>query len=308
MKTDTAEMFSQDFADCILSPADIVSRAYRITRKDWKVLALVSAIPAFVYIFSYSMVGWLAVHSGIGVSNIVALLVIDLFVAVGSGIALRVIQFALVSLLLGQYPSLQIALTESGKKIWLIFWISLPSGLVDVAVFILCALSVWLMVPGLAGGKNTIVAGVGAIIYCGLVLITVPFNCLMLLNLFFICILIAERLSVRKCFIRFINFCASADALGYMACFFSLFAIVSFSVDMCTALLTTVNLSGMLPPGVTKEISKTVELLLNCALSMPFNAFLTGAAAAGCAGLYSQLTMKLEGADLVTSLDLLKHS
>ncbi len=308
MKTDIAEMFSHDFADFILSPADLVGRAFRLTRKDWKTLVRVSAVPAFVYVFSYSMVGWLTSHSSIGVPNIVALLVFDFFVAVGSGFALRVIQFALVSLLLGQYSGLEIALIESRKKIWFLFWISLPAMLIDVAIFVAVALSLWLMVPGYAGGKNTIVAGVGAILYFGLILMSVPLSCLILLNLFFIVILIAERLSVRECFIRFRNLCANTNALGYMACFFSLFALVSFALDMCTTLATAMNLSGTLPSGVTKEILKIAELLLRCAILMPFSAFLTGAAAAGCVGLYKQLTMKLEGADLIKKLDMAKHS
>jgi hypothetical protein len=140
-----------------------------------------------------------------------------------------------------------------------------------------------------------------------LIFISVPLTCLSLLNLFFIVILIEERLSVQDGFVRFTRLCANANVMGYMAGFFALFALVSLMLELCTLLSSAINFSNSLPSGALKELFRDAESLLRCVISMPVYAFVTGAGAAGCAGLYTQLIMKLEGADLVKNLAQVKQ-
>jgi hypothetical protein len=183
-----------------VTAADVVGRAFRITRLNWWPLIRLFAVPSFLYSLAGSCVSWLGKHTELGVGIFIVGAAVDVILLVVSRCWVYELTYALLLVICGHIGGIDLARREAAKKRALILLLISPIVMADVGILVIFAVSEW--ISGLPGIDHKSHVLQSSIVMGGAILVSMPLECLALLLALFVAILVAERLKMLECCVR----------------------------------------------------------------------------------------------------------
>jgi hypothetical protein len=290
-----------------ITPADLVGRAFRITRLNWRVLIRLFIVPSFLYGLSDFCADWIGEHTSVGPKMMVATGLFSLVLLFVSRCWIYERTYGLLLVLNGDKDDFDSALKEATAKRPMILFLILPILLADIGLLILTAVAAWLTqasdIGRSASSRHDLLGG---LLYGFQILVGFPLECLSLLCVLFFATLIAEKLTLLGCCKR--SAWLLWQGAGYVSIYFVLFTILYYALSLPIGVLACLYPLAEALSGSVKEFATASAMLLECCLMAPLDAFVFAATAVGSAALYGQLTMRLEFRDVLHRLSLIKSA
>ncbi|MCC7529986.1 MAG: hypothetical protein IT342_15790 [Candidatus Melainabacteria bacterium] len=289
-----------ELPDRPLTSADVVGRAVRITRLNWLQLTLFFVGPILVYELSTTCIWWNPARYGSNVPASVSFWIVALGI-VFNGLSiweLAIRRLALVLFLFGTAPNLVQALAKARTKTVLVLILSIPLFFAELVMnTISYATSKITEAAGSASLHDPLMV-VGAWLTAAELLLILPFLAIMILNIFFVTILVYEELTIMKTGRRFCEL--FFQDFRYIALFMTLISCVFFTSIALAGIVLPIEI--LMPPSAFKFLALSMATTV---ILTPVDTFLEATATVGGALLYKQVTARLEGRDLLERLKVL---
>ncbi len=295
------------FPQSPVTAADLVGRAFRIVRLSWYPLIRLFIVPSFLYGVSAFLIGWSGDHPFVGLKVIAAVASVALILLVVSRIWLFERTYGLLLTIDGDNVDLASALNQASIKRTTIIWTILPVLAADAFLLFVPAV-VSFLTRGSAGGNSagSTHSALRAAVFSADIIAYFPFECLLLLYIFFFATLAAESLSLTDCCKRTLSLLVHDwwYASSYVVLFIVLYFALSVQISIFACLYPLLELFK----STARELVTDVAMLIECFLMAPLEAYICAVSAIGASGLYRQLTMRVESSDLLHRLSVIRSS
>lgn len=307
-EADKVKLIQFELPSNSLSMGDLVGRAARFARINYKLVLELYLIPMSVYVLCWEVLLWMADHlwAPVGEVNstfsldLKVLLVFACFMVIWFCIWwLRVKALTLWFLMTGAETSLTSAAKRARDLRML--WIYLPT------VFIELTEAAWSTIITIFISQADSTKSISAALqmtgfyFAILILWLLPFRMLATLNLFPAYHILVSEQSVSKGFAKFWFYCRQAP----LTLFFAIFAVVIVidSLELPILLPTAIGGALQLTNTLNKDLLDWLELIPRLVLEILIGVASSAVFAAFTVLLDNELKIKLEGRDVTSILD-----
>lgn len=279
-----------------LTAADLVGRAFRIGRLEWRTLLVPFFVPSFFYVAGYAYGSWAVGHAGYPSAVILNLILVALCVVVKARVDVSVVSYAVIDVLIGVAPNFAEAKRNAGQKWPMITLLMIPSTLSDALLLVLTLVAGnrFAMLPATPGFD--VETWITLALACCIVAAALPGVTLYVINTSFVATYAAEDRSIlralRRCFVL------ASGYWHYIFIFFLLSSLALFCIEGAAGFTLLISWIPDRFSGYTKEIVTFAIETICCLVQAPLYALIFLITAVCGALLYSQLKMRLECSDL----------
>ena len=298
-----------EFPKLLLTPADLVGKALRTTRLEWRALLTLLWVPTLINNLAEEPANWITSYwkTEANLLMLIGMAVIGVLVSVISRVFVAVRTFALL-LMLQRPGNRESAVAAARRQLGTVIVVTLPVILADLAFYlILIGVSFFFdfaYMEAADAGTETAKALVALVVYLSLFGLFIPYFMFCFCNASFAAIVVSERFSIRKSMSRFWYFVTRSP--GYL---FS--CLLVSGVTYILLGYVYIGLSMILSPGgffvgPSKDLVKIVWGLISGVLFSPLAVFWFASTTILGALLNDQLRMRLDAPDLSKMIDELR--
>lgn len=286
-----------EIPDDPLTASDLVGRAVRIARLNWQPLIRFQIVPMTVYWAAFFCMAWDPDTYDRNFPANVSFWIIALGLIVNylSIWELAIRKFALLLFLSNAAETLDDARRKAQKRMWIILFLAQPVVFAEAFLDILSFISSKIGKAASGANPHNPLMLTSVFLSASEFAFLLPFLLIIVLNLFFLTILVFEHISVKRTFFRFCTLLYQ-DKL-YVFTYSMIMACIFFATIGPT--LVAVPLEIILPQCALKYV---IIAATSSILTVPIDSFLNSTVTIGSALLYKQVCARLEGQDLLDKL------
>jgi len=280
-----------------LTASDLVGRAIRIARLNWLPMIRFQIVPMIVYWAAFFCMCWDPDTYDRNFPANVSFWIITLGLIVNylSIWELAIRKFALLLFLANAAETLEEALRKAQKKMWMILFLAQPVFFTEASLDVLSFVSSKIGKVASGGDLHSPLMLMSVFLSAVEFAFLLPFIWIIVLNLFYLTILVFEKTSLKQAFVRFCTLLYQDK--GYAFVYSTVMACIFFATIAPT--LVAVPLELILPQNALKYL---IIAVASSILIVPIDTFLNVAVTIGGALLYKQVCARLEGQDLLDKL------
>jgi hypothetical protein len=297
----------------ILTAADLVGRAFRETRLNWRPLLHMFWAPCLVNNLSDEISFWIMYYwkEQQHIPILVALTVFGMGVSIWSRVIIALRTFALFLQVSNRYDPNEASLAAK-RNLGIIVVAMLPTIFVDLLLCLMFFAAVAFFDFGTVGLNATLNDSftesiyeegqnfLSILLYAVLLLACLPYAALCIVNAFFAAIVAREKFSIARSIERFCFIVMRAPRYVFTFLVLATWSYLGLGlIYMMSVLVSPEEIFS----GTTREIVRLSWDIIRASLFSPFSAWWFASLALGGMFLYDQLCFKLEAPDVSKMLD-----
>lgn len=296
-----------DLPDSSLTIGDLVGRAARFVRANFRLIFELYLIPMTVYVFFWELLFWISNHlfaSVTGDSNpaldprvfLLGLCILSIWFCIWW---LRVKTLALWLLMTNSEDSVESALKRA--RDYRMFWIYLPTVFIELTEAVWSTLLLIFMSQAETSKSATAALQITGMYFAVLILWVLPFRMLTTLNLFPAYNILVSEQSIGKGFAKFWFYCRRAP----LTLLFATVAVVIVlnSIELPSLLPSTIAGALQASQIMSKDLVEWLELMPRLVIESLIGVLTAGICATFIVLVDNQLKIELEGQDVTARLE-----
>jgi hypothetical protein len=295
-----------EFPDISLSIGDIVSRAARFVRTNYKLVYRLYLVPTSIYVICWELMLWLAEHAWMPMHTKVSNSAFDISLA-GIVVCFLLIWFCvwwlrtqaltLWLLMSGAETSLESAVKRS--RDFRMLWIYFPTLIIELVEAAWSTVLMIFISQAEASKSTTQVLQAAGLYFALLIVWTVPFRMLAILNLFPAYNLLVTESSIGKGFKKFFFYCQNAPLTIFYAT--AATAIVVNCLELPITIPTAIG-GAFQASGLDQAMIEWFTLVPRLVMEIAIGAVSTAMCTVIAVLLDNELQVRLQGRDVVDRL------